>query len=229
MKILVVIKYVFSIIGLAMLAGGFMFYQSTSQFLSESHAVQGRIVDHEARRSDGGTVYKSVVEFSGEDGRAHRILSSVASKPPAHELDERVEVLYPRGNPQAARLNSFFELWSAATFLLALGAVFFGVGTAMMLVGHFKRRKGESLKANGLPVAAEFLDVEYNRALSVNGQHPFVIVCHWLHPETQQRHLFKSENIWFDPAGFITGKTVEVYIEPGNPKKYYVDISFLPR
>ncbi len=38
----------------------------------------------------------------------------------------------------------------------------------------------------------------------------------------------QSEDIWFDPVEFIKSKTIDVYVDPVNFKKYYMDISFLP-
>jgi hypothetical protein len=42
-------------------------------------------------------------------------------------------------------------------------------------------------------------------------------------------YLFKSANIWFDPTAFVKRDTLDVLVDMDNPKRYQVDISFLPQ
>ena len=64
---------------------------------------------------------------------------------------------------------------------------------------------------------------------SVNGQHPWRILAQWQNPATGKLHLFHSENLWFDPSRFVaTQKQVRVLIDPQQPNRYSMDLSFLP-
>ena len=63
----------------------------------------------------------------------------------------------------------------------------------------------------------------------VNGAHPFRIVTQWRNPETSKLHVFRSDNLWFDPSEHIKTQTITVFIDQGNPKKYFVDVSFIPK
>ncbi len=63
----------------------------------------------------------------------------------------------------------------------------------------------------------------------MNGQSPFRIVTQWQDPATATIHLFRSDNLWFDPTDHIPGESINVYIRPDNPKRYWVDTSFLPK
>jgi hypothetical protein len=92
-----------------------------------------------------------------------------------------------------------------------------------------KTRKRTSLRQAGMAVQARFQSVEVNYSLSVNGRNPYVICCQWLNPETQEVHMFESDNLWFNPSDHIRADSLTVFIEPGNPRKYHVDLSFLPR
>jgi len=49
----------------------------------------------------------------------------------------------------------------------------------------------------------------------------------WQDRATSRAYVFVSRNIGFDPTQYIQGKSVKVYMARGNPKKYYVDLSFL--
>ncbi len=51
----------------------------------------------------------------------------------------------------------------------------------------------------------------------------------WQDPATSELHIFKSNNLWFDPSEHIKQQQITVFIEGGNPKKYFVDLSFLPK
>ena len=41
--------------------------------------------------------------------------------------------------------------------------------------------------------------------------------------------VFHSENLWFDPSSFMKRRKVTVLLDPNNPKRYYMDVTFLPQ
>ena len=98
-----------------------------------------------------------------------------------------------------------------------------------MLVGTLTGRKDAYLKTHGIPLDTEFQSVECNEVLSVNGKHPFRVLTLWQNPSTSELFIFKSHNLWFDPSNYIKRKNITVFIERNNPRKYYVDLSFLPK
>lgn len=56
--------------------------------------------------------------------------------------------------------------------------------------------------------------------------HSFVIICYARDNNGEER-TFKSENIWLNPERIIERNHIDilpVYIDPKNPKKYYVSI-----
>ncbi|MNJ77778.1 hypothetical protein D3C77_753610 [compost metagenome] len=56
-----------------------------------------------------------------------------------------------------------------------------------------------------------------------------MIVCNWRNPVTQEVHRLESENIWYDPSDYINVSKVRVFVDKQNPRRYYMDISFLPK
>jgi hypothetical protein len=107
--------------------------------------------------------------------------------------------------------------------------LFTAIGTAMVVVPIRRRRLESFLKTNGVPVEATFESVEQNTSMKVNGQSPWRVLAQWLDPATSQVHVFKSDNLWFDPSDYIKDRKINVFMDRGNPKKYYVDLSFLPK
>jgi hypothetical protein len=63
----------------------------------------------------------------------------------------------------------------------------------------------------------------------VNGRSPYQIISQAPDPASNTVRVFESENIWFDPSEYIKSETIDVLLHPENPKKYVMDISFLPK
>lgn len=123
----------------------------------------------------------------------------LGSNPPSYDQSERVSVLYEPSSPQAAKIDGFFSLWGGA-----------------LIVG-------------GIEIHASFQGVEQNTGLTVNGCSPFRLVCQWQHPQTRELHIFRSDNLWFDPTDLVSQEKIPVRVDEGNLKKYWVDTSFLPK
>lgn len=61
-----------------------------------------------------------------------------------------------------------------------------------------------------------------------NGRSPYRIHAQWQDPASRQIYVFRSDAIWYDPSDYIPEGDITVYVERGNPSRYYVDTSFLP-
>lgn len=229
MKVPSILKYVFSIVGVALFVGTLMSYKSTSDFLEEAVSVQGTVVALAKKRSEDSVTYRPVVEFVTGNGEEVEFTSTMGTNPPRFSVGEQVEVLYLPAEPGDAKINDFADLWWMTIGMAGMGIPFFAVGALIFLIGKFKNRKKASLQRTGVAVEAQFQSVVPNNSISMNGRNPFVIVCHWLNPVTSQVHVFESENIWFDPSRYIDREKLTVFMNKGNPKKYYVDVSFLPK
>lgn len=95
-----------------------------------------------AVRSDGivlpGNPEQPTAEFRDDDGQAHRVRFRVQSTPPAYQAGESVVVMYPRGRPDEARVDSFLERKFAAAVLAFMGTCFGAVAVTLALL--FRRR-----------------------------------------------------------------------------------------
>ena len=228
MKTLKIIKYLFSIIGLGMLVGAFFFFQHTQDFLKTAVSAEGKVIDLVRSRSSDSTVYKPVVKFTTLTGEQVQFTSSTGSNPASYSRGETVEVLYQETSPTKAKINGFFSVWGGTLIFSILGAVFFLVGFSIFLFGYLKNKKDEYLKTYGSPIFTKFESVGLNESFTVNGRHPYQVTTQWKNPQTNQLHIFKSDNIWFDPTDHINTEDIVVLIDKKNPKKYFMDISFLP-
>lgn len=234
MKTLAIVKYGFTLIGIGMLLGAFSLYKNTTSFLEEAARAEGTVVDLVRSRSsssssDSSPTYKPEVTFVTETGETVQFVSSMGSNPPSYSIGEQVTVFYLPHRPQEAQLNGYFSLWGVATIFAGLGSVFALVGGGLIVFPVLKRRKDQLLRKDGTPIDTQFQGVEPNRSISVNGRHPFRVITQWQNPTTSEIHLFQSNNLWWDPTHHIDRESITVFIEKNNPKKYFADLSFLPK
>src|SRR4051812_70380 len=129
MKTLAIVKYLFTAVGLAMLAGALYWFQATRSFIAGAALAPGTVIDLEASRSsDSSTTWRPVVRFSLPGGQTVQFSSGMSSNPPGYRKGEQVEVLYQPSQPYNAKLNSFGPLWGGALLVGGMGAVFFLIG-----------------------------------------------------------------------------------------------------
>lgn len=229
MKALNILKYVFTFVGAGMLLGAYALYSSTSSFIDRAVETEGVVVDLILSRSSDSSAYYPVVVFQDSNGREVEFQSNSGSNPAPYNRGERISVLYETSAPERARINGFFSLWGAAMIVGGLGLAFALVGGAMLVTGVMKGRSKSYLQKNSVEVPASFQSVERNTGLVVNGRSPFQLVCQWQHPQTGELHIFRSDNIWFDPTDYIKQDTVPVLVDEANLKRYWVNTSFLPK
>ncbi len=229
MNTISIIKYLFSAIGLGLLCGALFLFQNTRSFIESASVAEGRVVELVRSRTSDSTTYRPVVEFNTANGELIEFTSTSGSNPPSYARGETVKVFYRATDPQRARIDGFFSLWGMSTIFGGLGAVFFLIGGGIILFTFLGNRKTEYLKTHGTPITTKFQSIELNRSLRVGGRSPYRVITQWQNPRTSEIHVFSSKNLWFDPTGYMDRENIRVFIERDNPKKYFVDLSFLPR
>ena len=120
-------------------------------------------------------------------------------------------------------------MWGAALIVTGLGLAFCLFGGAPLAWMYHRKQMEAWLRAYGQQIQTTFERVELDTTVTVDGSHPYRIVSQWLNPAGNRIHVFKSDSIWYDPARYISGDTIGVWIDPHNPGHYYVDTGFLPR
>ncbi len=229
MKDLDILKYMFMLFGIAKMAVALFLYQGTQSFLTEAARAEGTVVNFMQTDSSHGVTYAPVVHFVNRNNETTVFVSSTSSNPPGYEKGEKVEVLYFPAKPQDARINSFFSLWGGSVIFGVMGTIFFLIGAGVTLVPLLKKRQGEYLKEQGRAIETDFQSVRVNGAFSVNGRNPFRVLTQWKDPSSSQVRVFESHDIWYDPTNLIKSQRIRVFLDKNNPKKYYVDLSFLPK
>lgn len=127
-------KWLFTLIGAGLVAGGLFWFQQTRSWLSQAKVVPGRVSDtvRVGRRS-----FAPVVRYTVGD-EVYEFIPSTSSTPPAYVKGDYVEVMYVPSRPGAGRVRDFLQLWFGPTLLTGIGAMFFGAGILISVVfGRF--------------------------------------------------------------------------------------------
>lgn len=245
-----IIGYVLMIAGtLCFLLFVIFLYQGILFGLS-SNVAEGVITDINVRYTPNSNsrvsasnnyTYTPLVQFTANDGQSYTFMSKVGEGGrSSFQKGENVKVLYDKNNPKSAVIDSFIQRWLLEIVLFGFALVFIVIGYINMRMVRGNRHKKWLLK-NGERVDTEFQKVEdgslsssTNKSNGINiqtthRQGTYKIVSQWLDPTTNKVHVFRSENIWFNPEEYIKNMNISVYINPKNPNVYYVDISFLPQ
>lgn len=207
--------------GLFLLIGILMLF-SRRELLAEGVRAEGEVI-----RLVGSDTMAPVVRFNAEDGRTVEFESSASSNPPAFEVGERIEVLYPSGKPGRAVINGFFSMWGAALIGGGLGLLFVLIAGVTWVVGLRAARRARVLDQRGLVIDTRFTTVE--RISDDDGSY-FLIRSQWLSPKTGEMHVFESPALRFDPGEFVAPEQrIRVRIDPQDPANYRMQLDFLPR
>ena len=233
MKLFKIVGGIFSIIGIGSLIGVVVSITSTNSFINNSVITNGRIVDIVTRTSsdsDGNTTKNRypVVQFQDNNGTTIEFKSS-SSTSGGISIGENVEVRYLPDNPKKARISSsFMDLWGLSVFFGIFGVVLSGLGIPFFWLGIRDSINEKNALRYSKEVTAKIKEVVQNTSISMNGRCPYLIEAQWLNPDTNEIHIFKSKNFWYNPSEYLNDDIV-VKIDPRNMKKYWMDVSFLPK
>ena len=217
-------------VGTLMLLGAVLFWNKTRHFLARAHQAPGTVVElREVRDNEGSSMWKPVVAFVAGNGRKVRFADSVSSRPAAYDVGDTVTVLYLPDDPDDAHIRGFSSLWLGVAVLGGLGLAFCGIGGGILWGARAGEQKKQYLMAYGNAIETEVQGIDRNTDVAINGQNPWRISSQWLDPASNTVRIFHSEDLWFDPSKFMKRRKITVLLDPNDPKRYHMDISFLPK
>jgi hypothetical protein len=116
------------------------------RFLQSAERATGTVVALVEKQDaeNKSTTYAPVFAFTTEEGLKQSITSSISGNPAGYSVGERVPIVYRRGEPGGAKLDSFWQLWFLPLFLAAFGLVFGTVGFAFVYTARLKRARENS-------------------------------------------------------------------------------------
>lgn len=207
---------VFGLIGLVLIGAAAAVYFADRRVTTDALRAEGIVV--ELMRSGKG--YKPLVHIQVE-GRTHEILGTVSSSPPSFSVGDRVDVLYPPGNPAAGVIDSFMERYFVPVLLTGLGAIFGSIGLVFGIVRFVSARRRARVFSLGLPAKAKVVAIELDRTMSVNNRHPWRARAEFQDSVRRETRSALSHRIWDDPRPhYPPGAEITVYYIPDEPNSH---------
>lgn len=212
---------IFMIVGMVFLIVGIIFGISRINYDNKVNttAVITEITSY--RGSNGNRKYDVYVSYYVNGKEYNSKLGGYSS---SFYEGKEIEIYYDKDNPTRIGMKSIDFLF---LIFLGMGIIFAMIGGILLYKRGYKERLGIKLKENGETIYASYVETVLNTAYSVNGRHPYNIICEWKNTVDGKKYLFKSQNIWGNPENSIREKNVEifpVYINPNKIEQYVVDV-----
>ena len=174
---------------------------------------------HSDNKNDGD--YEVYVSYNVNGKEYESKLNSYSS---SFYEGKEIDIYYGKDNPNKIGVKALDLL-----FLIfpGVGLIFLIIGGTGILVKINKGKSEKKLKEKGELIYANYVETVLNTLYTVNGRHPYNIICEWNNSLDGKKYIFKSKNIWTNPENIIKERNIKqfpVYIDNHNKKKYIIDI-----
>jgi hypothetical protein len=219
------IKNVYLILTLVALV--FLFIPSASIYKSvkiKQHGATAESTVTGKRRNSKGGMAQVTVSFTTPDGKQ---VSAAASKHGHVSKGDKVMVWYDPAFPQKI---DFGDTIGYNMRGVIIGALLFIFGLYFFIRYTIKDKAVMKLQSSGKKIAAEFVSFYRNEKYRMGDKNPWVIKCRWTDQSNNHEYAFVSKDYIIDPAPYLDRRThIDVFIDPADPSKYYMDVSFMPK
>lgn len=215
----------FAFVGAVFLVIGILVHSNNTKFMETAKSIEAEITDiRVGYDSDGDTTHDVLVEFVIDGERYGGKLDTYTS---SMREGGTTTVYYDPQNPHDFRGSGTGFI---GIVFSGMGGLFFVIGIVMIVNKVKSSANAKTLKATGTLLHAKINDVTLNTAYAVNGRNPYRLTASAEDPSTGKTLVFESGNVWFNVKAIVdnnTVETVDVYLDPTNPKKYFVDVESL--
>ncbi len=217
----VFILILFFIIGIGLLIGSVFLMKDYQEFKETAVEVQATIEEiHVSRDSDGDTDYDVFVsyQYGGES------FDNVPINFYSSSMYEGKEITLLCDPAAPGRVKESSAVSTPGLILVFMGVIFMLISGMPMLKMISKSSFKNKLMKTGRPIYATVVAISHNPLVTVNGQHPFTILCKYEDPGTGTKYMFESDNIWVDPSPiYPVDSTIQVMVDEKTYDNYYVN------
>jgi hypothetical protein len=173
--------------------------------------------------SKGPTTYEVTVTFNTPDGSE---ATATALKRSSIPEGDKVMIWY---NPADPKKIDFGDSIGYNMRGVVIGGLIILFGFYLLFRLIISDSANNMLKRSGMKIAAEFVSVERNERYRMGDKNPWIIKCRWTDNMNNKEYHFVSKDYVEDPTQHLTGRGhIDVFINPADPSKYYMDTSFIP-
>lgn len=133
-------------LGCSLLVIGLISSLYTWRFTRDAEHASGVVVEMRPHldKDNGDVSYAPTFRFEDSSGIHHTVSSSFFSSPPEFHVNNSVDVLYRRNDPENARINSYWQLWGIPSLTGIIGSVELPVGLVVIcwpaIVARFRSK-----------------------------------------------------------------------------------------
>ncbi|MGN0401279.1 MAG: DUF3592 domain-containing protein [Acetatifactor sp.] len=224
----VIIFAVFAIVGIGLFIGGVFFLKSSLEFKKIAKETTATISEIRTSTDSDGDIHHSVYVTYKVNGDTYKDRPLNFYSSGMYE-GKKMTILYDPNNPN--RIGSASNNIFTTALLMGMGLIFGSVGAIPLLLRAKKSSKRNRLRENGKVLHAKVVNIDINRSYSVNGRHPYFIICEYQDEYSGKTYRFKSENIWQEVVlNSMDEQYIDVFVNPGDFSQYTVDVEgFLNR
>lgn len=219
------VAIIFTLVGIICLSLGMFSFSGYQNLVQTGIKAQAQVVETIYEPGSKGC-YEIVLGWRLKNGKyvKHRLSESANFGP---REGDKVEIAYDPQHPTTlVMINELRSLFlPLCTGFLGSFFSIFGIGMGLRVVKT--RSRNNWLATNGALVAAHFRNLVLDTSRSINGVNPWKVVVCGNDPLTGKEMSFESEPVWQDPTRYLRNCPVDVYVDPNNPSRYYVDLTFL--
>jgi hypothetical protein len=224
-----IIKTLLAFSGAVLLTYAAMSWQDIRSFLSKAERAEGTVVNLAPGHANKSGSLRPVILFTDRSGNPVAFFSDAGGRKPASRRGDTVRVLSLPQKPEGARIDSFSLLRSEQLLSGFTGTLFLLAAAGMVTDPLRKKRRMRMLMERGTAIETRLEAVEQITGIKTGGKSRFQVVSQWTNPATEKKHFFRSEYLHEDPSEYIVTEIIRVFIRRNNPKKYCIDLSFLPK
>ncbi len=175
------------------------------------------------RNTRGKGLARVTVTFNTSDGAE---VTATTPKRNYVSTGEKVKVWYDKDDPTKIDFGDTIGYNMRGVIVAGFISIFCFY---LFFRSFMKDAADKRLKSNGMKISAELVTIGRNERYKMGDKNPWVIKCRWTDTNTNREFYFVSKDYTIDPSSYLSGKSrIDVYIDPADPGRYYMDTSFMP-
>lgn len=184
--------------------------------------VEGVVLGKRTNSKSG--LSQVTVSFTTLEGKT---VSATSSKHEHVRAGDKARVWYDPASPQAI---DFGDTIGYNMRGVISGGIFFAFGLFLFIRYTYKDMANTKLQRSGRKISAELVSIDRNERYRMGDKNPWVIRCRWINDRNNQEYQFLSKDYIVDPNLYLKGIShIDVFIDPMDASKYYMDTSFMPK
>jgi hypothetical protein len=182
--------------------------------------TEGTVSD---RDTHGKGLARVTVIFKTQDGSE---VSAKAQKRNFVGTGDKTELWYDPADPQKIDFGDTIGYNMRVVIIVGLVIILMIYLLVKILLAESAKKK---LLKSGMKISAEFVVIDRNEKYRMGEKNPWIIKCKWTDSRNNREYFFVSKDYTINPKDYLAGRRyIDVYIDPADPSKYYMDASFMP-